>query len=192
MSGLLDGKRILVTGVLTDDSLAYAVARLAQQQGAQMVLTGAGRGLSLTRRVAKHLPAPPEVLALDVTVAEEVDAVRADLEQRWGQLDGVLHSIGFAPPSCLGGGFLDAGWDDVKVALEINAFSLKVLASAFRPLLVAAGGDPSWGSTSTPPWRGPRTTGWGSPKPPSNQLPGTWPETSAPTASGSTWSPPGL
>jgi meromycolic acid enoyl-[acyl-carrier-protein] reductase len=140
MSGLLEGKRILVTGVLTDDSLAYAVAQLAQQQGASIVLTGAGRGLSLTRRVAKHLPDPPDVLPLDVTVPEEVDAVRADLEQRWGQLDGVLHSIGFAPPSCLGGGFLDAGWDDVKVALEINAFSLKVLAAAFRPLLVAAGG----------------------------------------------------
>ncbi|MBO0732181.1 MAG: enoyl-ACP reductase FabI [Acidimicrobiaceae bacterium] len=140
MSGLLDGKRVLVTGVLTDDSLAYAVAELAQKEGAELVLTGFGRGLSLTRRVARHLPQPPDVLALDVTVPDEVEAVRADLEERWGRLDGVLHSIAFAPQSCLGGGFLDAGWEDVKVALEISAFSLKVLAVAFRPLLASAGG----------------------------------------------------
>src|SRR6202044_979169 len=79
MSGLLEGKRILITGVLTDDSLAYGVADLAQREGAQIVLTGAGRGLSLTRRVAKHLPSPPDVLELDVTVPEHVDAVAAEL-----------------------------------------------------------------------------------------------------------------
>ena len=141
MSGLLAGKRILVTGVLTDDSLAYAVADLAQREGAEIVLTGAGRGLSLTRRVARHLPAPPpDVLELDVTVPDQVDAVASELRARWGALDGVLHSIGFAPPACLGGGFLEAGWDDVKVALEVSAYSLKVLAAGFRPLLQAAGG----------------------------------------------------
>src|SRR5579863_8038715 len=120
MPGMLDGKRILVTGVLTDDSLAYAVAELAQKEGAALVLTGAGRGLSLTKRVARHLPEPPDVLELDVTVPEHLESVRADLESRWGALDGVLHSIGFAPATCLGGGFLDAGWDDVKVAMEIS------------------------------------------------------------------------
>jgi meromycolic acid enoyl-[acyl-carrier protein] reductase len=140
MPGLLEGKRVLVTGVLTDDSLAYAVAELAQKEGAQLVLTGAGRGLSLTRRVARHLPQPPDVLELDVTVPEHLDQVRADLESRWGGLDGVLHSIGFAPAACLGGGFLDAGWDDVKVALEISAYSLKHLAAGFRALMQAAGG----------------------------------------------------
>lgn len=140
MPGLLDGKRILVTGVLTDDSLAYSVAELAQAEGAEVVLTGAGRGLSLTRRVARHLPAPPDVLELDVTVAAHVEAVAADIEDRWGRLDGVLHSIGFAPPSCLGGGFLDAPWEDVKVALEVSAFSLKTLASGMRKLMVASGG----------------------------------------------------
>ncbi len=139
MPGLLEGKRILVTGVLTDDSLAFAVARLAQEQGAEVVLTGAGRGLSLTRRVARHLPDPPDVLELDVTVADHVAAVAADLEQRWGALDGVLHSIGFAPQACMGGGFLDAGWDDVKVAMEISAYSLKLLAVGLRPLMRAAG-----------------------------------------------------
>jgi meromycolic acid enoyl-[acyl-carrier-protein] reductase len=140
MSGLLQGKRLLVTGVLTEDSLAYAVADLAQREGAEIVLTGAGRGLSLTRRVARHLPTPPDVLALDVTAPDEVAAVAADLATRWGAVDGVLHAIGFAPASCLGGGFLDAPWEDVRVALEINAYSLKVLATAFRPLLQAAGG----------------------------------------------------
>lgn len=140
MSGMLEGKRLLITGVLTDDSLAYPVAELAQRQGAQVVLTGAGRGLSLTRRVARKLPDPPDVLELDVTSPEQVAAVVADLEGRWGAVDGLLHSIGFAPPACLGGGFLDAGWEDVKVALEISAFSLKTLAAALRPLMVAAGG----------------------------------------------------
>jgi enoyl-[acyl-carrier protein] reductase I len=137
---LLEGKRLLVTGVLTDDSIAYGVAELAQREGAEIVLTGAGRGLPLTRRVAKHLPAPPDVLELDVTVPEHLDIVAADLQDRWGALDGVLHSIGFAPQSCLGGGFLDAPWADVKVAVEISAYSLKALAAGMLPLFIAAGG----------------------------------------------------
>jgi enoyl ACP reductase len=140
MPELLKGKRLLVTGVLTDDSLAYAVAQMAQEEGAEIVLTGAGRGLSLTRRVARHLPDPPDVVELDVTVPAQLDAVVAYLGERWGALDGALHSIGFAPPSCLGGGFLEAGWDDVKVALEISAYSLKLLAAGLRPLMQAAGG----------------------------------------------------
>lgn len=140
MFGLLDGKRILVTGVLTDDSLAFGVARLAQEQGAEIVLTNTARALSLTRRVAKHLPTPPEVLELDVTAADQVEAVVNDLTARWGRLDGLLHSLAFAPASCLGGGFLDASWDDVKTTLEVSAYSLKVLAAGFAPLLRAAGG----------------------------------------------------
>jgi len=140
MPGLLEGKRILVTGVLTDDSLAYAVADLAQREGANVVLTGAGRGMSLTRRVARHLPDPPDVLELDVTVPGHVQAVADELRERWGRLDGVLHSIGFAPPACLGGGFLEAGWQDVKVAIEVSAYSLKLLAAGFRDLMRAAGG----------------------------------------------------
>jgi enoyl-[acyl-carrier protein] reductase I len=140
MPGLLEGKRILVTGVLTDDSLAYAVAELAQREGAELVLTGFGRGMSLTRRVARHLPSPPDVLELDVQVPEHMTSVAEDLKARWGQLDGALHSIGFAPAACLGGGFLDAGWEDVKVALEVSAYSLKVLAAGIRPLMQASGG----------------------------------------------------
>jgi enoyl-[acyl-carrier protein] reductase I len=137
---LLQGKRLLVTGVLTDDSIAYGVADLAQREGAQIVLTNFGRGLSLTKRVAKHLPVPPDVLELDVTVPEHLATVVADLEQRWGAVDGVLHSIGFAPQSCLGGGFLAAPWEDVRLALEISAYSLKSLSVGLLPLLQAAGG----------------------------------------------------
>ena len=137
--GLLDGKRILVTGVLTDDSLAFAAARIAQEQGADIVLTGAGRGMGLTQRVARRLPAEPDVWELDVTNTEHVDDVRARLQAKWGTVDGALHAIGFAPPSCLGGGFLDAPWDDVAVALQISTYSLKVLAALVAPLMPNGG-----------------------------------------------------
>jgi len=136
---LLDGKRILVTGVLTDASLAFGVARHAQEQGAEVILTGAGRGLSLTQRTARKLPDAAEVLELDVTDAEQVDAVRDALGARWGRVDGALHAIGFAPPSCLGGGFLDAGWDDVSVALQVSAYSLKTLADVVVPHMTDGG-----------------------------------------------------
>ncbi|MHB1584398.1 MAG: enoyl-ACP reductase FabI [Acidimicrobiales bacterium] len=137
--GLLDGKRILVTGVLTDASLAFAVARLAQAEGAEVVLSGAGRGLSLTRRTARKLPTEPEVLEIDVTSSDQLGAAAAALTSTGDRLDGLLHAIGFAPPSCLGSGMFEAGWPDVSVALEVSAYSLKALVAAFRPLLEAAG-----------------------------------------------------
>jgi meromycolic acid enoyl-[acyl-carrier-protein] reductase len=136
---LLDGKRILVTGVLTDASLAFGVARTALDEGAEVVLTGAGRGLSLTRRTARKLPGEVEVLELDVTEPTHPAAVRDDLAARWGRVDGALHAIGFAPPSCLGGGFLEAGWEDVAVALQVSAYSLKVLAEVVAPLMTEGG-----------------------------------------------------
>jgi enoyl ACP reductase len=137
--GLLDGKRILVTGVLTDDSLAFAAARLAQAEGAEIVLSGAGRGLSLTRRTARKLPEEPDVLEIDVTVPTQLDAAAADLTRRWGRLDGLLHAIGFAPPTCLGSGMFAAEWDDVAVALQVSAYSLRALVGSFMPLLEASG-----------------------------------------------------
>jgi enoyl-[acyl-carrier protein] reductase I len=133
--GLLDGKRIVITGVLTDASIAFGVARLAQEQGAEIVLTGAGRGLSLTERTARKLPSPPPVLELDVTEPDHLVSVRDDLAERWGGVDGVLHAIGFAPAVCLGGTFMEATWDDVSVALHVSTYSLKALVDAFGPLM---------------------------------------------------------
>jgi len=136
--GLLDGKQILVTGVLTDASLAFAVARTAQLQGAEVVLSGAGRGLSLTRRTARKLPEPVEVLEIDVQEPDHLRAAADLIGERWGRLDGLLHAIGFAPQSCLGGDILRADWHDVAVALEVSTYSLKALSAAFLPLLEAA------------------------------------------------------
>jgi enoyl-[acyl-carrier protein] reductase I len=137
--GLLDGKRLLITGVLTDASLAFAVAKLAQEEGAEIILSGAGRALSLTRRTARKLPTEPDVLEIDVTSPEQLAAAGADLAQRWDRLDGLLHAIGFAPQNCLGNGMFAAGWDDVSVALNVSAYSLKALVEAFKPLLTEAG-----------------------------------------------------
>ncbi len=135
---LLDGKRLLITGVLTESSIGYATARVAQEQGAELVLTGFGKGLRLTERLAGRLGV--DVLEMDVTVDEQVDAVAADLDGRWGAVDGVLHAIGFAPQSALGGGFLETPWADVAVALQISTWSFARLARAFGPLLGKAGG----------------------------------------------------
>jgi enoyl-[acyl-carrier protein] reductase I len=137
--GLLDGKRILITGVLTDESLAFGVARLAQENGAEIVLTGAGRGLSLTQRTARKLPEPPEVLELDVTQPEHIVSVREALAERWDTVDGALHAIGFAPATTLGGNFMEAGWDDVSVAVHVSSYSLKALADVVVPLMDGGG-----------------------------------------------------
>ncbi|MCK4177228.1 enoyl-ACP reductase FabI [Aciditerrimonas ferrireducens] len=138
--GLLDGKRILVTGVLTDASLAFATARLAQEEGAEVVLSSFGRGLSLTRRTARKLPAPVEVLELDVADPEHPGQAASWVAEHWGRLDGLLHAIGFAPEACLGGDILRASWPEVAVALQVSTYSLASLARAFVPLFEAAGG----------------------------------------------------
>jgi enoyl-[acyl-carrier protein] reductase I len=137
--GVVEGKKIVITGVLTDASLAFSVAQLAQEQGADIVLTGAGRGLSLTRRTARKLTGEVEVLELDVTEPDHLVTVRDALAERWGRVDGVLHAIGFAPEVCLGDDFMAAQWDDVAVALHVSTYSLKALADAFVPLMSAGG-----------------------------------------------------
>lgn len=139
--GLLDGKRILITGVLTDASLAFAVADLAQREGAELLLSGAGRGLSLTERTARKLPRPPAVIEIDVTDDTQLRAAADRVESEWGRLDGLLHAIGFAPPACLGSGMFQADWSDVATALNVSAYSLKALVGALRPLLERAGAD---------------------------------------------------
>ena len=133
---LLADKRILVTGVLNDASMAFHVAGRAQEEGAEVILSSFGRVMSLTKRAARRLPTEPEIIELDVTDNAHLDALA---ERVGGHLDGVLHAIGFAPESCLGGGFLTAPWEDVAVALQVSAYSLKALAVACRPLMSAGG-----------------------------------------------------
>lgn len=139
MTGLLEGRRLLLTGVLTDSSIAFSVARTAQEQGAQVVLTGFGRSLSLTRRIAKRLPAEAPVVELDITSEQDLSTLGKRVLEHVDGLDGVLHAIGFAPEVCLGDDFLAAQWDDVAVALHISAYSLKALADAFEPLMSDGG-----------------------------------------------------
>ena len=141
MSGLLEGKKVLVTGVLNDDSIAFGVARLAQQQGAEIVLTSFGRAMSLTRRTARKLSPEPDVLELDVTEPAHLQALTVELGRRWDRVDGVLHAIGFAPAAALGGNFLNTPWEDVGVTIHASTFSLKALAVATLPLMQDAGGS---------------------------------------------------
>jgi enoyl-[acyl-carrier protein] reductase I len=133
--GLLEGKRVLITGVLTDQSIAYQVARLAQEEGAQVVLTSFGRAMNLTRRSAGRLPAVAPVVELDVTSADDLAGLAARVGEHVDGLDGVLHSIGFAPESALGGRFLSTPWEDVATAMHVSAYSLKSLTMAARPLM---------------------------------------------------------
>jgi len=135
--GLLDGKKLLVTGVLTDGSIAFHVARLAQEQGAEVILTSFGRQFRLTQAIARRLPAAAPVLQLDATSAEDLAALADRVREHTDHLDGVVHSIGFAPQSVMGGNFLAGEWPDVATALEVSAYSLKSLAVAARPLLGA-------------------------------------------------------
>ena len=136
--GILDGKRILITGVLTQASIAFGVAKAAQEEGAEIILTGAGRGLSITERTARKLPEAPPVLELDVTVPDHLEAVRTELA-KGGDLHGALHAIGFAPETCLGGNFMTSPWEDVATAVQISAYSLKSLAEVAAPLMPNGG-----------------------------------------------------
>ena len=136
--GILDGKRILVTGVLTDSSIAFHVARLAQQEGADVVLTGFGR-LSLVERIARRLPGPPPVLELDVTDEGHLGSLAERVYAHTDRLDGVVHGIAFAPQSALGGNFLNTEWADVATAVQVSAYSLKALAMAALPLMDGGG-----------------------------------------------------
>ena len=136
---LLEGKRLVITGLRSSESIAFAVARRAQEEGADIVLTGAGRGLSLTQRTARKLDGELDVFELDVTEGEHLGAVRDALASKWGRVDGVLHAIGFAPDVALGDDFMAAQWDDVAVAVHVSAYSLKALADAFVPLMTDGG-----------------------------------------------------
>jgi meromycolic acid enoyl-[acyl-carrier protein] reductase len=132
---LLEGRKLLITGVLTDRSIAFAVARRAQEEGAEVVLTGFGRGLRITERMARRLPTACDVHELDVNDPEHLEAVAQAIDERWGRLDGLLHAIAFVPPDALGGQFLQTPSASAVAAFETSAFSLKALAAALLPLL---------------------------------------------------------
>lgn len=134
MSGLLEGKRLLITGVITEGSMAFHAAKMAQEQGAQVVLTGFGR-LSLVERIAKRLPEPAPLVELDVQNSEHLDTLAQRVSEHVDGLDGVLHSIAFAPQTCLGAPFLDAPREDTSNAFEVSAYSFKSVAAAALPLL---------------------------------------------------------
>ena len=133
MSGLLAGKRILVTGVITDASIGFHVARMALDQGATVIVTGFAR-MSLVERIVKRLPSEVPLLELDVTQPEHLDTLADRAREHVDGLDGVLHSIAYAPPGALGGNFLTTSWEDAATALQVSAYSLKSLTMACRPL----------------------------------------------------------
>lgn len=136
---LLEGKRLLITGVLTQKSIAFAAARLAQEQGAKVVLTGFGKGMALTEMSARRLPETPEVLELDVNQPDHITRVCEQIEATWGGLDGFLHAVAFAPQDALGGEFLNTPWESVELAFKTSAFSLKALAVGLLPLMKEGG-----------------------------------------------------
>ncbi len=137
--GLLTGKRLLVTGVLTDASIAFHVARLAQNEGAEVVLSSYGRVLRLTQRISGRLPRTAPVVELDVSSPDDLAALEGRVREHVDGLDGVLHSIGFAPEAALGGNFLNTEWPDVATAVHISAYSLKALTVAALPLMPGGG-----------------------------------------------------
>jgi enoyl ACP reductase len=149
---LLEGKKLLITGVLTPQSIAFAAAKSAQEQGAEIVLTNFGRTVSLTQKTAKRLPTTPDVLEMDANSDEQIAAVCAELQRRWGRLDGFLHAIAFAPQDALGGNFLNTPWDSVAIAVQTSAFSLKALAVGLLPSMSDGGAIVSLDFDATVAW----------------------------------------
>lgn len=139
--GLLAGKRVVITGVLTPKSIAFAIADACQRAGARTLLTSFGRAMSLTQRSAQRLDPVPEVLEMDVTQEEQVRAAAGRAQETLGGVDAVVHAIGFAPEDCLGGGFIDAPWSSVATAFQVSSYSLRTLAAEFAPLMPETGGS---------------------------------------------------
>jgi meromycolic acid enoyl-[acyl-carrier protein] reductase len=136
---ILEGKRLLITGVITRDSIAYHAAEQAQKEGAEIVLSSFGRVRRMTERAAQRLPQPADVLELDVNKEDDLAALTASLRERWGGVDGALHAIAFAPQDALGGKFMTAPAESAKQAFETSAYSLKALAGALQPLMGSGG-----------------------------------------------------
>jgi meromycolic acid enoyl-[acyl-carrier protein] reductase len=138
--GLLDGKRLLITGVLTPHSIAFHVAKTCQEQGAELVLTSFGKAMGLTEKSARRLPTAPPVHEMDANDPEHIERLLGELESHWGSMDGFLHAIAFAPADALGGNFLNTPWESVRTAFQTSAYSLKAIAAGLLPLMKDRGG----------------------------------------------------
>jgi enoyl-[acyl-carrier protein] reductase I len=133
--GILEGKKLLITGVLTEASIAFTAAKLAQEQGAEVLLSSFGRMLPITTKIAERLPKPAKVIELDATSAEDLAALPGRIEAEIGRIDGIVHAIAFAPQTALGGNFMQTEWPDVATAVEVSAYSLKSITTACLPVL---------------------------------------------------------
>ena len=133
--GILEGKKILITGVLTEASIAFSVAKLAQEQGAQVILSSFGRMLPITAKISERLPKPAPVIELDATSEEDLAALSGRIKEHFDSIDGIVHAIAFAPQTALGGNFLETPWSDVSTAVEVSAYSLKSITMAAKPVL---------------------------------------------------------
>src|SRR2546428_6072994 len=138
---LLEDKKLLITGVLTPQSIAFHVARVAQEQGAQVLLTSFGKAMGLTEKSARRLPDPPDVIEMDANEPTHIERVAGELKARWGSMDGFLHAIAFAPADALGGAFLSTPWESARTAFQTSAYSLKAIAVGMLPLMQAGGGS---------------------------------------------------
>jgi enoyl-[acyl-carrier protein] reductase I len=138
---LLEDKKLLITGVLTPQSIAFHVAKVAQEEGAQILLTSFGKAMGLTEKSARRLPIPPDVVEMDVNEPSHIERVAGELKSRWGALDGFLHAIAFAPADALGGAFLRTPWESARTAFQTSAYSLKAVAVGLLPLMQSRGGS---------------------------------------------------
>lgn len=133
--GILEGKKILITGVLTEASIAYSAARIAQEQGAEVLLSSFGRMLPITTKIAERLPKPAKVIELDATNEDDLAALAGRIKESIGEIDGIVHAIAFAPQTALGGNFMETEWSDVSTAVQVSAYSLKSITTACLPVL---------------------------------------------------------
>jgi enoyl-[acyl-carrier protein] reductase I len=136
---ILEGKKILVTGIVNRHSIAFGIAERAQAQGAEVLLTSFGRVKRMTELSAARLDPAPDVLELDVNSDADIAALRDELKQRWGTVDGAVHAIAFAPGDAIGGDFMATPRESAKVAFETSAYSYKALAEAVAPLMTDGG-----------------------------------------------------
>ena len=138
---ILKGKRILIAGMSDRRSIGFAIAQEAQREGAEILLTSFGRMMTITQMTAKKLDPVPEILEMDVSKPSDIASAFRDTEKRWDRLDGLVHSVAFAPADALGGQFLNTPWESVATALQVSAFSFKEMARGFLPLMQEHGGS---------------------------------------------------